>query len=276
MNEVEGYCAQLLKRDPHSFDGNRLTGDLDFARAGQAFKTARNDEGRKLLGEALEEYNKAEASKPGNEGVLTQIARTLTWSGDAAGAERVYRQVIEKNKTSLLAYSELYNLEMRQGKAADGESVLKLAFLNNPTQYVVLSRLALHYFGQNRRQDMLGVLDQIKAHVKDYERAYLDVGDFYFRLGDDDSAIREYREGIGAGCQEQDHLPEAHHRGAHQAEQSGRGGGPELGDFESQCRRRGRARAGGELPAGEGRGFESRRGVAERGGARSQQCRVAL
>ena len=43
---------------------------------------------------------------------------------------------------------------------------------------------------------MLAVLDQIKAHAKDYDRAYLDVGDFYFRLGDGDAAVHEYREGI--------------------------------------------------------------------------------
>jgi tetratricopeptide (TPR) repeat protein len=196
LNEVQGFCAQLLKRDPNSFDGHRLTGDLDFARAGQAFNTARNADGKKLLGDALEEYNKADAAKPGNEGVLMQIARTLTWSGDAAGAEKVYRQIVDKNKTFQGAYTELYNLEMRQGKAADGEAVLKLAYLNNPTAYGVLSRLALHYFSQNRRQEMLGVLDQIKAHAGEYQRAYLDVGDFYFRLGDGDSAVREYREGI--------------------------------------------------------------------------------
>ena len=196
MNEVGDYSAQLLKRDSNSFDGHRLTGDLDFARANQAFGSVRNDEGRKLLASALEEYRKADAAKPGDRGVMTQIARTLSWTGDYAGAEQIYRKTFENDKTFLLGYNELYNLEIVQKKFADGEEILKLAYRNNPTQYSFLSRLALHYFTQNRRQDMLTVLDQIKAHAKDYDRAYLDVGDFYFRLGDGEAAIREYREGI--------------------------------------------------------------------------------
>jgi len=39
------------------------------------------------------------------------------------------------------------------------------------------------------------VLQQIKSHAKDYDQAYLTVGDFYLRMGDGDSAIREYKEG---------------------------------------------------------------------------------
>ena len=196
LGEVEGYANQLLKRDANSFDGHRLTADLAFARAGMAFNTARNDEGKRLLAAALEEYRKADAIKPGNQGVLMQIARDLAISGDAAGAEASYRRVISSDKTYQLGYTELYNLEMAQKKIAEGEAVLKDAVANNPKQYTLLSRLALHYFTQNRRPEMLGVLDQIKSHSADYDRAFLDVGDFYLRLGDGDSAIREYREGL--------------------------------------------------------------------------------
>ena len=40
LDEVEGYCAALLKRDPNSYDGHRLTGDLSYARATERFKVA--------------------------------------------------------------------------------------------------------------------------------------------------------------------------------------------------------------------------------------------
>jgi tetratricopeptide (TPR) repeat protein len=43
---------------------------------------------------------------------------------------------------------------------------------------------------------MVGVLNEIKSHAKDNDQAYLTVGDFYLRMGDGDSAIREYKEGI--------------------------------------------------------------------------------
>jgi tetratricopeptide (TPR) repeat protein len=43
---------------------------------------------------------------------------------------------------------------------------------------------------------MVDVLNQIKSRAKEYPDAYLVVGDFYLRLGDGDSAIREYKDGI--------------------------------------------------------------------------------
>src|SRR5204863_697024 len=76
------------------------------------------------------------------------------------------------------------------------EQVLKLAFTNNPKQFGFLTLLAMHYYGLQRRQEMVDVLNQIKSHAKDFDQAYLTVGDFYLRMGDGDSAIREYKEGI--------------------------------------------------------------------------------
>src|SRR5690349_21844469 len=37
LDEVEGFCRELLAKDPKSFDGHRLTGDLDMARAMERF-----------------------------------------------------------------------------------------------------------------------------------------------------------------------------------------------------------------------------------------------
>jgi tetratricopeptide (TPR) repeat protein len=67
---------------------------------------------------------------------------------------------------------------------------------NNPKQFGYLTLLAMHYYMQKRRDDMVGVLNQIKTHAKEFPQAYLTVGDFYLRMGDGDSAVREYREGI--------------------------------------------------------------------------------
>jgi len=195
MDEVQTFCEQLLKRDPNSFDGHRLTGDLNYSRATIAFRTAKREEGQKLLEAATEEYRKADAIKPGQQGVSMQLARSLAAKADYAGAEQFYRRVMEKDKTFQYAYTELYRLFMFQGKPAEGEQVLQLAYQNNPKQYGLLTLLAMHYYGQRRGDDMVKVLGQIKSHAKEFEQAYLTVGDFYLRMGDGDSAIREYREG---------------------------------------------------------------------------------
>ena len=196
MDEVEKYTKELLKRDPNSFDGHRLIGDLAYFRATEAFKAKHPDEGRTLLDTAIAEYAKADSIKPGQVLVSMQLARALAAKGDFPAAEARYRNVIGKDKTFQYAYTELYRIYLFQNKRAEAEQLLKTAFDNNPKQFGFLTLLAMHYYGQQRREEMVGVLNQIKSHAKDFDQAYLTVGDFYLRMGDGDSAIREYKEGI--------------------------------------------------------------------------------
>lgn len=195
MAETETYIKELLARDSSSYDGHRLTGDFDFVRAQQAFKTGRQDEGKSLLDSSQAEYEKAAAIKPGEIGVAMQMARLAAEKGKLDEAEKIYRQVIDKDKTYQSAYNELYRLQVLIEKKMDaGEQTLKLAYQNNPKAYSFLTSLALHYSVQGRKDDMIKVLQQIKS-LKDFPDGYLVVGDFYRRLGDTDTATKEYREG---------------------------------------------------------------------------------
>ena len=196
LDEVEGYCNALLKRDANSYDGHRLTGDLDYARATEQYKVKRGDEGRVLLDKAIAEYRQAEAIKPGQPGVMMQLARAMAAENQFPEAEKLYRGVIEKDKTSQSAYTDLYRLLMFQRRPIDAEQVLKLGAQNNPKQFGYLTMLATHYGTQNQRAEMVSILNQIKSHAQEYELAYKTVGDFYLRMGDGDAAIREYREGM--------------------------------------------------------------------------------
>lgn len=197
MAEVDQNVKDLLARDANSFDGHRLSGDLDYVRATQAFQTANKEEGQRLLAAATAEYRKADSIKPGNQGVQMQLARTLAFGGDYDGAVKLYQEVIAKDKTFEGAYSELYKLYMYRGKPDEGEKILRLAFQNNPKKFGFLRALALHFSMLRRRDEMVAVLQQIKSHAKEFDQAYFVVGDFYMLLGDGDSAIKEYREGIG-------------------------------------------------------------------------------
>ena len=197
LAESEQNIKELLAHDPNSFDGHRMAGDLNFVRSLEALQRAGRDEGKKLMDTALAEYRTAEKLEPGEPGVMMQLARGLEMEGDAAGAEQYFKKVIDKNKSEQAAYTELYRMYMYQkGRQDDAEKLLKLAIQNNPKNYSYLASLAMHYSLVNRRQDMLDVLAQIKSHAKDYPQAYEKVGTFYLRLGDPDSAIREYKEGI--------------------------------------------------------------------------------
>jgi tetratricopeptide (TPR) repeat protein len=144
----------------------------------------------------MENYRKADSIKPNDPGVSMQIAFILERQKHLPEAEPYFRKVIEKDKTSNLAYMNLYRLYMVEQKTPEAEQLLKEAIQNNPKTPVYLERLAFHYGALGRRDDMLNVLAQIKAHAKDFEAVYSVVGDFYLRTGDTESALREYREGI--------------------------------------------------------------------------------
>jgi tetratricopeptide (TPR) repeat protein len=210
MDDVDRYTKELLKRDPNSFDAHRLIGDIHYTRALEANATKRADTAHEELLAAIAEYRKADAAKPGQQGVMMQLARSVSANSNFAEAEQLYKSVIEKDKTFHYAYTELYKLQLFEAAQADrnndaaaakahrdqAEQILKAGFQNNPKQYAFLTLLAAHYYGMRRHDDMVAVLGQLKAHAKDYEQAYLNVGDFYVRMGDGDSAIKEYREGI--------------------------------------------------------------------------------
>lgn len=210
MGEVEDFTKQILARDPNSFDGHRLSADIHYTKATDAFKTKRDEIGREELVAAIAEYRKADSIKTGQQGVSMQLARALAANSQFDDADAIYRRVIAQDKSYQYAYTELYRLYLFQASAADhagktaaakefrdrGEQVLKLGYQNNPKQYAFLTLLAMHYYGERRNDDMGSVLAQIKAHAKEFEDAYVTVGDFYLRMGDGDSAIREYKEGI--------------------------------------------------------------------------------
>src|ERR1022692_4195625 len=198
MDEVEKFAKDLLKRDPDSYDGHRLIGDLSYTRATDAIrsKPPRPEEASALLDVATQEYTKADSIKPGQILVWMQLARTRTAKSDFPAAEAYYRRAIDKDKTFQPSYTELYRLLLYQKRPADAEQILKLGFANNPKQYGFLTLLAMQYYAMQRHDDVVSILNQIKSHAKDYDQAYVMVGDFYLRMGDGDSAIREYKEGM--------------------------------------------------------------------------------
>src|SRR5580692_10041391 len=77
LAESEQNIKELLAHDPNSFDAHRMAGDLNFVRSLQALQRAGREEGKKLMDTALAEYRTAETLKPGEPGVMMQLARGL-------------------------------------------------------------------------------------------------------------------------------------------------------------------------------------------------------
>jgi tetratricopeptide (TPR) repeat protein len=201
MGEVATYSRQLLQRDPQSFDGYRLAGDMDYAEAYAQYQGGHREEWQKRLDAAVDEYRKADHAKPGQRGTVMQLARALAAKGDLTGAESLYRSVIAANQSFEPAYQECYRLLIVRKKSAEAEQLLKEGSRNNPKRLEFLSLLADHYLSEGRQDDMRSVIGQIKANARNFDRARLTTGDLYLRAGDRDAAIREYREGAAQDAQ---------------------------------------------------------------------------
>ncbi len=198
LMEVEGIVKELLQRDPNSFDGHRLMADLDFVRAQRNIQDGQAEQAQKLLTEAIAEYRKTISIKNSGPALKLQLARSLAQDRQFPEAEQLYRQLIDQDKTLLPAYNELYRVYLVQNKPSDAEQILKLGAANNPKQVGFLLSLASYYSTLKQHDQMVATLNRIKSHAKDFERAYLVVGDFYLRNGDLAEAFNQYKEGMAA------------------------------------------------------------------------------
>jgi tetratricopeptide (TPR) repeat protein len=198
LDEVRSIKDMLLKKDPNSFEGIKLQGELTLNDAMIQYRKGKAQEFKATMEQAIQLYRKALAQKPNDPATMLALAKTLMIYGELDEAEQLYRQVIDHDKMQLAAYNELYKLYIAKRKVPEAESILKRAIAAHPSDYNLQTLLAAHYFSVNNRPEMTSVLNNLKSHFKDYPDAYKKAGDFYFRIGDADQAIRQYQEGISA------------------------------------------------------------------------------
>jgi tetratricopeptide (TPR) repeat protein len=196
LDEVREIKDTVLKHDPNSFEGTRLFAALTLNDALVLTNKHKEQEARETLESAIGIYRQALTLKQGDSGVMIALADSLVMHGDADEAERMYRQVIEKDKTLLVPYQELYKFYVNRQRMPDAEDILKRAIATHPAEYSLQIQLARHYFLARNPAEMTQVLDVLKSHFKSYPEAFMKAGDFYFLLGDTDQAIRQYQEGM--------------------------------------------------------------------------------
>ncbi|MBZ5605499.1 MAG: tetratricopeptide repeat protein [Acidobacteriia bacterium] len=184
LDEVKDLSGRLLQRDPNSYDGHRIQGQVALL--------------TKNFPEAVKEFQKADAVKPSQAELSVAYFGALAANQQFAEAEKLARGVIAQHKDFSPIYDVLYVQYMRQNKQSEAEAVLKLKVQNNPKNSTYALQLVQHYFLVNHRPE----LDAAVATLTDekmFPEGHLLAGDFfYFRAREFDRAQREYEAGMKA------------------------------------------------------------------------------
>src|SRR5574340_487341 len=168
VDEAEAIAKGLLERDANSYDGHRLSGDVAFVQAQQKLTTAEKDMAHALLAGGITEYRRADTIQPNQPSLRMALARALALDLQFPEAEAIYRDVIARDNTLAVAYTELYQLCLYENKLNEAEQVLKDAIAVNPKRYGMMALLATHYYGTRRTQEMVAVLQRLKSNAKEF------------------------------------------------------------------------------------------------------------
>lgn len=196
LKDVQGFADDLLKRNPNSWEGHKLRGDLALLGVRKAMAEGKGPDAKRLLADAITEFRASLQSNPNEYQTSLSLGRVLELDGQTAEAETIFTRLIQKEKGNPAAYLDLYQLFLAERKLPEAESTLKQAAANNPKDTRMRLELAQYYLATNRRPELLAMLDGMKSNLKDFPQAYIQAGDFFERVGQFDEAIKQFDEGI--------------------------------------------------------------------------------
>ena len=137
LDEVRTLTDQLLKKNPNSYNGQRLNGFLSVAKGD--------------LPAALASFQKADQMRPNQPDLLFAYAQTLTQNKQWDQAEIVARRILEKSPHFAPAYDFLLVGYIQRNRQGDAEQVLAQKIKNNPKVTEFVTQQAAFYMATNRR-----------------------------------------------------------------------------------------------------------------------------
>lgn len=179
--ELEQISNVVLKQDPKSFLGLRIKGTLTLA--------------EQNIPEALKYFEAANAVKPLSQQVIIPLLQCLGVSNRFPEAEKMAYEMIAKEKSFAATYDWLYLQYLGRKDPASAEKIYRTKMENNPQQAFFVLQLAGHHFLTQNRAEMEKDLQRILADPKSFPLGLAQVGDFYIRIRDVDSAVKYYEQG---------------------------------------------------------------------------------
>ncbi len=155
IKDVQTFADKLLKKNPSSWEGHKLTGDLALLEVKKDVGAEKQVEAKKAIATAISEYRAALAGNAGDYSTGIALARALELDGEGPEAEALYVSLMKREKQNGLAYIDLYRFYLAGQRYPEAESVLKQAIQNNPKDTPFRMELARFYLGTNKRDDLV-------------------------------------------------------------------------------------------------------------------------
>jgi len=183
-DQVSSTADYLLKKNPNSFDGLRLRGDI-LAVDGK-------------LDEALATFQKANQIKSLDPQLVLPMIQVELRLNQVGEAEAFAKQFFGVHKDSGGVYDALLSYYIQAKRTSDAETLLKTKIANMPKDSGPVLQLAAFYHQLQRDQEMTQALLTVANDPKSFPRGHAAVGDFYASIGKLEDAVREYQAGIAS------------------------------------------------------------------------------
>ncbi len=175
--EAHDIADQLLEKDPNSYDGHRLSGQLALL--------------EKDTAKAIAELSRAYQSKP-TPALALAYFQALIGDKQIEAAEKLAREVIASDKEFGPMYDVLYIQYANVRNAAEAENILKLKVQNNPKDPSPLLQLMSHYHSTKKESE----LDAVLKRLTEFPDGHMLAGNFFFLQARDFERARvEYEAG---------------------------------------------------------------------------------
>ncbi|HTA42746.1 MAG TPA: tetratricopeptide repeat protein [Bryobacteraceae bacterium] len=156
--------AELLKRDPKSFDGNRLKGYIEMI--------------DRHYPEAIDLLRKADGVKPRQGEVVQALMESLIGNSQGPEAEKLANDFLSRNKDFAPVYDTLYAYLMSTHREGDAENLLKSKAAANQTVLQYRLQLARHYLNAGKLAEMHDTLQKIVDDPKTFPDGRMTAGNF--------------------------------------------------------------------------------------------------
>lgn len=181
LTDIRDLSAKMDKVDKDSYEALRLRGYLALA-------DNRAEDSLKL-------FDAADKKKPDQPALLITKARVLLSLNRREEMKAVLEQILSKNPAYGTAYDLLYATAIYEKRVEDAEKIMKRRIVAEPKVSAHQLRLAAHYQLSRQPEKAEEVLKGMLAKRSDFPDAFQEVGDFYFRLRNYETAVKTYEEG---------------------------------------------------------------------------------